>query len=270
MKNRILKKLRSRRGASITFALLLFLVCAVLCSVILAAATASSGRMSKLAETDQRYYAVTSAAELLKDTFKKHASVSIVVAEETTETTTYTNGEAGTPEAGESTTSVYIIADKTAAEITESDYTGACRLKTNGTDNVEFKNDTIQKDAAKNYYNGTALSKRSLSLTTGFHETAGLDYDALAVSILEDLDGNGNLTLTLFNTYQSKNVVSDEGSRYTLRMVLGADQSVSKSTKKKDISSTAVSETSYKVTTQKTTTTTTTLTWNLDGIKTVS
>lgn len=66
MKNRISRKLRSRTGASILFALLLFLVCAVLASVALTAATASSGRMSEIAKSDQRYYAVTSAAELMK------------------------------------------------------------------------------------------------------------------------------------------------------------------------------------------------------------
>ena len=64
--NRIRKKLASDRGASITFALLLFLVCAVLCSVIITAASTASGRMASLAETDQRYYTVTSAAELLR------------------------------------------------------------------------------------------------------------------------------------------------------------------------------------------------------------
>lgn len=58
-------KLRSRRGASITFALLLFLVCAVVGSVVLAAGTAASGRLAKLAESEQRFYAVNSAAELV-------------------------------------------------------------------------------------------------------------------------------------------------------------------------------------------------------------
>lgn len=58
-------KLRSDRGASITFALLLFLVCALACSVIIVAATAAGGRMSQLPQADQRYYAVTSAQELL-------------------------------------------------------------------------------------------------------------------------------------------------------------------------------------------------------------
>ena len=65
--NRIYRKLRSEAGASITYALLLFLVCAALSAVILVAATTTSGRMSGLAKTDQNYYAVTSAAGLIRD-----------------------------------------------------------------------------------------------------------------------------------------------------------------------------------------------------------
>jgi hypothetical protein len=64
----VLNKIRSRKGASITFALLAFLVCAVVSSVLLAAASASTGRYSGLADMDQRYYAVTSAAQLFCDT----------------------------------------------------------------------------------------------------------------------------------------------------------------------------------------------------------
>ena len=62
------QKLKSQRGASITFALLLFMVCAVVGSVVLTAGTAAAGRMSELAKMDQRYYSVTSAAQLLRDT----------------------------------------------------------------------------------------------------------------------------------------------------------------------------------------------------------
>ena len=68
--NQIKRKLRSRRGASITFALLIFLVCAVVSVAVVVAGSAAAGRMSQRAETDQRYYAVTSAAELLCDDFK--------------------------------------------------------------------------------------------------------------------------------------------------------------------------------------------------------
>ena len=65
MLRQVHQKLRSRTGASITYALLLFLVCAVIGAVVLTAGTAAAGRVSKMAEMDQRYYSVTSAAELL-------------------------------------------------------------------------------------------------------------------------------------------------------------------------------------------------------------
>ena len=66
---RIQEKLGSRKGASITFALLLFLVCAVASSVVIVAGSTAAGRMSEQARTDQRYYAVASAVELLRDDF---------------------------------------------------------------------------------------------------------------------------------------------------------------------------------------------------------
>ena len=65
MKRRILSVLRSRTGASITFALLLFLACAVVGALVLTAGSAAAGRVSNLAQSDQRYYNVTSAAGLL-------------------------------------------------------------------------------------------------------------------------------------------------------------------------------------------------------------
>ena len=67
----IKNKLKSRRGASITFALLLFLVCAVISSVVIVAATASAGRVSGVKETDQRYYAAIEAAKRLQTIFDK-------------------------------------------------------------------------------------------------------------------------------------------------------------------------------------------------------
>lgn len=61
------QKLRSQRGASLSMALMLFLVCAVVASIVLAAATAASGRQSQLEAMDKSYYNVTSAAKLLWD-----------------------------------------------------------------------------------------------------------------------------------------------------------------------------------------------------------
>lgn len=62
-------KLRSDKGASITFALLIFLVCAIVSSAVIVAATTAAGRLSTMDEMDERYYAVTEACELLCDTF---------------------------------------------------------------------------------------------------------------------------------------------------------------------------------------------------------
>ena len=69
--HKLKQKLKSQTGASITFALLLFLVCAVVGSAVLVAGTAAAGRMSKVAEMDQRYYAVNSAARLLNDLMER-------------------------------------------------------------------------------------------------------------------------------------------------------------------------------------------------------
>ena len=61
-----MKKLKSEEGASLSFALLLFLVCATAGGVILAAGTTASGRFSELSKMDQRFYGVASAATLLE------------------------------------------------------------------------------------------------------------------------------------------------------------------------------------------------------------
>lgn len=54
-------KLRSRRGASVTFALLLFTVCAVISAVVIVAASTAAGHMSGREDMDQRYNAVAAA-----------------------------------------------------------------------------------------------------------------------------------------------------------------------------------------------------------------
>ena len=87
--NRIRNKLQSRRGASITFALLLFLVCAVISSVVIVAASTAGGRLSTVREMDQRYYAATAAADVLRQTLDgKTAIVSYQTSGGTTTATT--------------------------------------------------------------------------------------------------------------------------------------------------------------------------------------
>lgn len=87
-------KLKAQRGASLPLALMLFLICALLASVVLTATTAVSGRHAKLAEMDQRYYSVVSAAQLLQNEFEQHP-VTIECTQVKKVTTTLSSGEAG-------------------------------------------------------------------------------------------------------------------------------------------------------------------------------
>ena len=62
------RKLNSNKGASLMTALLFFVMCATIGSIILAAATASTGRLANLVKKDQSYFATKSASDFLRDT----------------------------------------------------------------------------------------------------------------------------------------------------------------------------------------------------------
>ena len=87
--NSAINKIKSETGASITFALLLFLVCAALSAVVLVAATTSAGRMSNISQTDQRYYSVTSASVALRDMLSD-GTVTVLTVKDESQTKTYT------------------------------------------------------------------------------------------------------------------------------------------------------------------------------------
>lgn len=70
MKKTILAKLKSDSGASLMAALLFFIMCATVGSIILAAATASSGRLAGLKRNEQAHYAVNSAADVFSEAIK--------------------------------------------------------------------------------------------------------------------------------------------------------------------------------------------------------
>lgn len=237
MKKTIMNKLRSRTGASISFALLLFLVCAVLCSVILTAATAASGRMSNLAETDQRYYAVTSAAELLKDLFNK----------KTVKIEKITTGKREEK-----------YKDGSASQST--DYGDDYKLKLNSVE-VEKGSpsfSSIVTDAAYKYLNGVKSGDFSLQSSASLKNALGFsgNTDSLAVDIKEVIDSNGNITLTV-------------GDKYKIELVFSASVTGPMTTEAAGTSSTTIiSDTEYIIETDMTKTETTTLTWALTGIKT--
>lgn len=60
-------RIRSNSGATILLALLFFLLCALAGSIILSAGSAAAGRISGLKETEQSFYSVTSAAQVMRD-----------------------------------------------------------------------------------------------------------------------------------------------------------------------------------------------------------
>lgn len=87
--NEVQRKLCDRSGATLTVALLFFIMCAAAGSVILAAATTSTGRLAELQASDQNYYAVVSAAKLIRDEIDGQ-TISVGQTETKTVTTTRT------------------------------------------------------------------------------------------------------------------------------------------------------------------------------------
>ena len=82
----IIRKLSSDRGVSILFALLAFLVCFTVGSVVLTAGTTASGRLSKTAENDQRYYSASSAGSLIRGIVSEEP-VTLILEKTTTKVT---------------------------------------------------------------------------------------------------------------------------------------------------------------------------------------
>lgn len=86
---RITQKLHSRRGASLLYALLLFLVASMVSVVILTSAATAARRLHDDRAREQEYLSLSSAARLLKQAMETEKSVTIV------ETRVITYGESG-------------------------------------------------------------------------------------------------------------------------------------------------------------------------------
>lgn len=269
MRNLIKKKLRQETGASITFALLLFLICAVVSSVVLTAATATSGRMSKTAEYDQRYYSVTSAAELMKAQLDGK-TVSIVKVTESTQKTRYTDGIAG--EAGsvkEDTPKIYLVADKTAAGITDADLIERSQIAGDGMNETyvsSLRAASILNDAAWHYsQEKDEAAEKELKLSSSL---ASGENDPLAAVMEESVDAAGNIVLTISNA-------GETGQQYALLLTFMADKHTDTGSRsvdgpREDIDTAPDGTVTYNVTTTVTTTEVTSLTWQLTGIETVT
>ena len=190
------QKAGSQRGASITFALLLFLVCAVISSVVIVAATAVGGRASKMAEMDQRYYAVNSAAELVRDVLE-HQTVVITV--------------------GSKTVSIVDQDENPTSAESKTDLTPEVTL--NGTPSDDT--DSLVTAAAMKIaqVDATPILPTSLALTATIGGMS--DSNALDVTMTPILDADtGKLYIDLYNADTAKGA-------YTLRLTFKADSTQS-------------------------------------------
>ena len=113
--NAVQRKLQDRSGATLTVALLFFIMCAAAGSVILAAATTSTGRLSELQASDQNYYAVVSAAKLIRDEIDGQT---ISVGQKETKTVTTTRKE--TTEKDANGAEVTVVEETTKTEYSYS------------------------------------------------------------------------------------------------------------------------------------------------------
>lgn len=200
------QKIRSGRGASILFALLIFLICAVVASVVLAASTAAAGRLDAASEMDSRYYSVMSAAELFREALESEGTVTVTRSRttQTTTQTTYANTESGIEPQGEAAVGV---TTKYAALLNGRDLSGDCALTllqqlalfmVFGEDGV--RGDTLLENAWQRDLFGS-LTEQTFVLVLEL-ESAELSADALnalKVNVSGTLGNDGTLELAFSN-----------------------------------------------------------------------
>ncbi len=221
--NEVQRKLHDRSGATLTVALLFFIICAAAGSVILAAATTSTGRLSQLQASDQNYYAVVSAAKLIRDEIDGQ-TISVGQTETKTVTTTRTektekdaNGadvtvveETTKTEYSYSTPEFEHLQDATAGAVNRSKTTTGTAI----TSETEFENFNGEDrffllDALKNTLtNGTKGQKRTGALTT-------VDY-------MKDVSGTYNNKKSIVGTVTEANY-SAANDVFTSALMNGTD-----------------------------------------------
>lgn len=163
--NAVQRKLHDRSGATLTVALLFFIMCAAAGSVILAAATTSTGRLSQLQASDQNYYAVVSAAKLIRDEIDGQTIGVMQTETKTTTVTTKTDNGGTTDDTSDDT-----IVEETKITYTYSDPTFVYGTKDAHTNKLTFETATenvylLDALKCKSKNEAGAAQKRSGSLT---------------------------------------------------------------------------------------------------------
>lgn len=78
MKMAAVTRLKQEDGASLSLALLFFVICGVAASMLLAAASATAGKMEQVPSADQKRFTVESAAAFLRDELKSTGNTIII------------------------------------------------------------------------------------------------------------------------------------------------------------------------------------------------
>ena len=180
--NAVQRKLHDRSGATLTVALLFFIMCAAAGSVILAAATTSTGRLAELQASDQNYYAVVSAAKLIRDEIDGQ-TISVGQTETKTVTTTRTEKK----ETDASGAEVTVVEETTKTEYSYSapvfehleDTTTGAGITSATTAGTAITSETkFEKfpnvNGTGSFYLLDALSNNSLNNTKGQERTGAL------------------------------------------------------------------------------------------------
>ncbi|MEE1378317.1 MAG: hypothetical protein UF438_06360 [Oribacterium sp.] len=170
------RKLHDRSGATLTVALLFFIMCAAAGSVILAAATTSTGRLAELQASDQNYYAVVSAAKLLRDEIDGQT---ISVGQKETKTVTTTR-----------------------KEITEKDANGADVTVVEETTKTEYSYSTPVFEHLKD---ATAGARITSATTAGTDITSATEFESF----------NGTDRFFLLNALNNNDKIDTEGQKRT-------------------------------------------------------
>ena len=200
---RTLNKLNNRRGASISIALLLLLVCAVIGSVVLTAGVAAAGRYSELAKSDRRFYCVDSAVAARTNIIEnEHPSVSLLRSDETTTVTVI--GADGSRSVRSTSVITAYGADSAPAEPTVFDELAR---------EIWIGRGAVDGDV---YENGAADASFEFEREFAvIPESGGSAIDGMRADVTLSADRSGRLTVT---------VSSGEGDdRYTVVMTFKAD-----------------------------------------------
>ena len=269
--NKFSNKMRSETGASLSIALLLFIVCAAIGAVVLTAGTAAGGRASRLAELDQRYYSVASAADLLaKELNNQKVTIVRKKVETKTTTTGYTISSgadgsvsvtASAPSSGnpvyeyETRINNFVVADQNQ-RIQPGDDMGFLTIRAIMKMFGSFNCNT--EDAmAFSFTDNNTESNKPFSMT---HSGNGMSY--LDITGGYAVKSDGTLLLTLKDSLQGTD-------HYALTLTLGADIDETESKSTSSSSTTTNTGNGYNQTDTITTTTikTSTIKWTANSIE---